>query len=309
MKWLVVNCTNACNFRCKTCLREYGRSSNVALSLLKESIPEAKKLGYTGVSFTGGEACLHPQFKEMVDLFAGNGFAIGFTSNGSLPGSYSFLYEEYRNNLSFASFSVDGSTAEIHDAIREERSFDLVNNTIRLFVEAGVYTKIVVCLNKMNRYEVDNVVKLAIDLGVSSIIFAAAIETSENKSILLSEPEKLKAIKEIEQARSRYKIEVNITSSLRAAEGVHFCVVLNELSDLTINPKGEVVLCCDTTRDGAVIGSLEDNSFLELYCMSLDKVARMKKIRAIALTRTIPSHNFNTCEFCNKVLCKQIEGK
>jgi MoaA/NifB/PqqE/SkfB family radical SAM enzyme len=306
MKWLVINCTNICNFKCITCLREYDRSSSIPMALLEKAIPQAKKLGYTGVSFTGGEPCFHPQFEEMVGLFAAEGFNLGFVSNGSMPERYAFMYQKYRKNLAFAAFSIDGSTAEIHDGIRQAGSFEKVKETIGRFVNAKVFTKMATCINKGNMQEVGNLVRLALELEVKAVNFTAVIETNENKEILLSEAEKLAVIGEIEQARSRYRIELNIASSLRASQGVDFCRVLNELTDLTINPQGEVVLCCDTTRDGAVIGSLEQRSFLELYCMSLEKVTRMKKIRAIALATTTPSHNFNTCEFCNKVLCKDI---
>jgi len=306
MKWLVVNCTNACNFKCKTCLREYGRSSNVPITVLEKAIHDAKKLGYSGVSFTGGEPCLHPEFRAMVELFIKERFMIGFVSNGSLPQKYSFLYEEYGKNLSFAAFSIDGATSDVHDDVRENGSFEKTKNTITQFINSGVFTKMVVCINKLNKHQIEGIVRLGLDLNVKAINFTAVIETYENKNLLLSEIEKMEAINSIGRLRKKYVIELNMASSLQASNGVDFCRALNELTDITINPKGEVVLCCDTVRDGAVIGSLENESFLQLYCKALDKIAEIKKIRAIVLAKSTQTHNFNTCEFCNKYLDKDI---
>lgn len=307
-KNLALFITNACNFKCKICLREYGRSAHLSLNLIKKILPEAKKLGYENFALTGGEPCLHPRFEEIVAFIVSLESKFGFVSNGSLLEKYKFLTEKYKDQILYACFSLDGSTAQINDSIREPGSFEKVIESIKYFVAQAVHTKIVVCLNQLNKKEISPMVELGKKLGIQSINFAGAIKTSLNKDIVLNDIEKVQCMAAVLTLKTKTPdIELFATSALQASGGVDFCDSLSLLDSLAINPQGELIFCCDTIKDGAVLGSLEKETFLDLYCKALDLSAELRKIRAKMIYESKFSEGFNTCDFCNSCLEKLIK--
>lgn len=303
---LVLNVTNCCNFRCKTCLRGFGRSSNISLDVVARVLPEFKKLGCKKVAFTGGEPCLHPDFERLVDIVAEQGFFLRFVSNGSLIESYKFLLDKYKGQISSVWFSLDSHQKEVQDSIRDRGSFDKVLAAIGYFVARNVYTGVQMCINKLNYNDLEGVYQLAKQLKVSELLFSSAISTPWNKSIVLSIQEKMECLKTINILKNRNNLKVTNVSSVVGYNGVDFCPNLN-LQQLTINPKNELVLCCDTIADGAVIGSLEDQSVLDLYIKSLDISNSLKKVRAQAISAGNITPWFYTCEFCNQYLASYIK--
>lgn len=307
-KVLALIITNACNFKCQTCLREYDRVTHISLEILKQTLPEAKLLGFEDAALTGGEPCLHPQFEEIVELIIQNDGNVGLVSNGSLWEKYKFLAEKYPERMLFAAFSLDGATAEINDAIRQKGSFEKVIEAIKYFVGQGIFTKLVVCLNKLNKHQIEDVTKLATDLGIKAINFSSAIKTGFNQNIVLPDLAKIQCRAEINELKNKFpKMELNTMSALQGLGDVDFCNVLNYSEGIAINPQGEAIFCCDTLRDGAVLGSLKEKSFTELYCKALSVIAELKKIRAVLIKKRIFFEGFNTCEFCNKMLEKFIQ--
>ncbi len=307
MKRLVLFNTNTCNFRCKTCLRDYGKSENIPLELIKRRFHEIKQLGYTGVSFTGGEPCLHPEFEQFVEYFAANNFKMGFVSNGSLIERYSFIVNNHRSLMEFMCVSLDGSTAEVYELIRQNGDFYKTVEAIKYFTSQGIYTKTSICINKLNMHQVEDMVRLSGDLGVKTVVLIAMIKTKTNVDIALNDNEKLQIKNQANLFRTNCNVELVIASSLGACEGIEFCNSLN-LNDLAINPTGDVIFCCDTIRNGAVLGNLENESFTGLYSKALDMSSKLKMIRAkmIANNETMPG--FNSCEFCNHFMQDKINA-
>jgi len=76
---------------------------------------------------------------------------------------------------------------------------------------------------------------------------------------------------------------------------------------MQVNQKGEVSFCCDNIGAGAIVGSLKDNSFGELYSRCLDLSCELKKIRVELLESNVVMEGLNTCEFCSKFLKRHIE--
>lgn len=307
MKLLVLSITNACNLKCKSCLREFDRANHVSPELVAKVIPEARKLGYSAASFTGGEACMHPRFREMVRMAVDAKMKIGFVSNGTLLKKIRFLTEEHLKDLSYGCFSLDGVTAEINDAVRGDGVFDKVIASIKHFVSQGVFVKAGFLVNKLNMHQIEDFVSFTADLGVKNAYFMSPIRTAANKELVLTDKEKVRCATRVVKLRSKYSLPISICASLCADRHVDFCTSLN-LSNIMVNPKGQLVFCCDTLRDGAVLGSLEDEPFAELYKKGLDVSARIMKARADILASGKRPAGFRSCEFCNHLLADTIDG-
>ena len=305
--FLIFFLTNVCNFKCKTCLREYEPPKNLSLKIMERVLSEAKKFWHCRVAFTGGEPCLHPQFRQVIELVAQHGMKFSFVSNGSLLDKYTFLVDEFKDRIVYAGLSLDGATADVHDSIRQEGSFERVKESIKYFSSNGVYTKAKMCVNKLNMHQIEDVVKLSTSLGANITTFTGAIQTSFNKGIVLSDEEKMKCVARINKLRKKYNVPSRIHISLQASHGVNFCRHLNYMPGITVNPDGEFILCCNIIRNGAAVGSLEKTGLVELYHKIRDTAFYLRKLRMRMLSTGKMEPGFNTCEFCNTYLAEYIK--
>lgn len=306
MRRFALHITNKCNFSCKTCLREYKRGTDLDLNIIRKVIPEIKKLNCRHISITGGEPILHSRFDEILEIIASAEINFNAVSNGFLWEKYLPLMKKHKNHLTHMSFSIDGSMADIHDSIRKNGSFKKVLEGIKNFKKEGIEVVIATCLNKINKDDQENIISLVRKLGVSRHIFTTALETDFNKNIVLSEEERRDCLDGIRISQKASPVGLRACASLIKSDSVSFCNELN-LNGLMVNPHGELAFCCDTIRDGAVLGSLEKESFLDLYLKALDMANDIKKARAKILHSGNIPIEFYDCRFCNKFLSRYIK--
>ena len=325
MRQLVLHNTNVCNFKCEHCFRAFDRKNHFPLLSLLKVLPEAKKLGFDSIAFTGGEPCIHPEFKSHVDAVLDHGMDFSVVTNGWFLDRYQFT-KKHPHRVNFMAHSLDGATAEIHDRQRLQKgSFDKVLKSVKWFLDNGVYAKFVMCLTQLNKHQINDMHELCIKYNIPEVVYCTVIKTSHknpktndtNNNMALSDKEKLECIGTINNLRKKgYNIRVQIASSLQGIVGpfgspiVNFCRALdvNTTNDLVINPKGEVSMCCDLVRDGAPVGSLNEYSFTELYYKveEMQKKLKEKRRKMINSKEYKNFAGFNTCEFCNICLEDQI---
>jgi len=306
MKSLVLNITNKCNFMCKTCLRRYGRSEDLSLELLNKVIPEAMKLGLERVGITGGEPCLHPQFERLIKLLSENGIIFRFLTNGSLMHKYNFVIEDYNDYLFNCAISLDGATKKIHESIRQDGSYNKVIEAIKFSVSKRINTTVQTCLCSTNMHQIEMITELSQKLGANAVSFIGIIKTPSNKNLWLDDMKKKKIINKINIIKKKSKINIYSGQSLKVSDNIVFCDKLRTLSDISINPKGQLVFCCDTINDGAVIGSLYQKSLAQLYKEAFDWSSYLCKQRVNMISLGKKISKFNSCDFCNKMLKDRI---
>src|SRR5919205_3124092 len=90
-KLVAVEVTNRCNLHCSYCMRDedalYNSPANfLPVELLRKIIRQAREpeFGFEGVSFTGGEVLIHPQFRELLEMVREEGWKYSFVTNGWL---------------------------------------------------------------------------------------------------------------------------------------------------------------------------------------------------------------------------------
>ena len=83
-----ISLINACNLTCSFCCfanRDMG--DMIPTEKVKQALDSFKKIGVTGIEFTGGgEPTLHPDFKEIVIYAHSLGFKLGICTNGARIG-------------------------------------------------------------------------------------------------------------------------------------------------------------------------------------------------------------------------------
>ncbi len=83
-----ISLINACNLTCSfCCFANRDLTERLPFEKVKQALDSFKKIGITGVEFTGGgEPTLHPKFPEIIKYAYDLGFAIGMNTNGKILG-------------------------------------------------------------------------------------------------------------------------------------------------------------------------------------------------------------------------------
>jgi sulfatase maturation enzyme AslB (radical SAM superfamily) len=134
LRKLYIEPTTACNYRCKTCVRNSWDEPTGFMEIsmfrkLMDDVKEASSL--SEMAFWGiGEPLLHPQIVEMIGLARNRGLKTELITNGSL------LDEVMSRALMEAGLdrlivSIDGALADSYEDIRRGGDFRRVYNNLR----------------------------------------------------------------------------------------------------------------------------------------------------------------------------------
>jgi sulfatase maturation enzyme AslB (radical SAM superfamily) len=292
--------TMRCDLNCQHCLRGYPKKpTDFPLELLGKLLSQAIPFGAHHIGLTGGEPCLHPEFESIVDKIVAHGYSWHFVSNGQRTAPYLPIMKKYNAKLSHLSLSVDGANAETHDAIRQHKgAFNKVIASLKQYIDLGYKVRISSILNQKNKREVESLIQLAQELGACGISFGGTITTPWNGNLALSDVESLYLYQNLMTFREKTGFDIQTFSSLHTQGGVNFCNILN-LSELTFNSLGELIFCCDTIENGAVLDSLRELSFAELINHWLERSRRLQAQRTERIAVGNMGEKFDTCLFCN----------
>jgi MoaA/NifB/PqqE/SkfB family radical SAM enzyme len=232
-------------------------------------------------------------------MVVGAGYTWSFVSNGMQTAPYEPLMLRYREQLTHVTLSLDGATPATHDAVRcRAGAFERVTAAARGYAEAGFPVRIHSTLNRLNRHELAAMVRLAQDLGASGFAAAGIIPTAWNQDLTLDDATLRDLYGEL-TALQTPDFLIHYFSSLHTSGGVHFCNNLH-LRELTFNPRGELIFCCDTCGSGSAIGSLYHQPLGELIRLWLAQSAGLQQRRAELIVRgQADAPRFDHCAFCN----------
>lgn len=187
IKQVFVYLTSRCQLRCRQCLYKPLLTSNyddLSYKVLIELLSIFKNYGAFKLSFLGGEPTLYHDMnagKRFPDIIA-EGKKLGYTlvradTNGQFD--QALLLNDNFKKLDELTFSLDGSTAEIHDAIRgKDGVFSKCVIRIRQAVQLGYRVQITMCVHKgicndvkTGIYHIENMIHFCDSLGVHSLNF------------------------------------------------------------------------------------------------------------------------------------------
>jgi MoaA/NifB/PqqE/SkfB family radical SAM enzyme len=165
--------THPCNLRCPHC---YDVSDTPRTDLSTEEslavIDRLDDIGINFVVFSGGEPLLRRDLFTLMEYCRKRNLEIGMRSNGTLITS-KVAQRLAELELSVAGISLDGASAQSHDQIRGEGSFQRAIAGIKQLTAANIRVNIEVVLSRLNAHEALACVKLAEALDVDEINFSA----------------------------------------------------------------------------------------------------------------------------------------
>ena len=130
-----------CNLRCSYCLAKSSPNAPrraLGLANVKRLIDEALALGFTDVYFTGGEPFVLNDIYEMLAYSSARVKTTVLTNAMILRGARLEKLVAIKNPNLSPQISLDGDTAEIHDAYRGKGSWDKTIEGIKLLQERGL---------------------------------------------------------------------------------------------------------------------------------------------------------------------------
>ena len=271
----------SCNLACRHCWITPTFDPNgsndrfVKLEYVEKAIREGKPLGLQSVKLTGGEPTLHPQFRELVALIDEAGLDVIIETNGTLVDDDLAEYLKQKG-VSFISVSVDGATAEVHDALRGVPGcYKDALDGIRALVKVGYPVQLICTLHRGNVSQMAEAVALAESLGCGSVKFNHVQRVGRGEQFAkeqgLEIPEIIELYHHVENellAQSRVRIYFDIPFAFYPIrklldDSLSRCTVRNILAMLA---GGELSLCgIGVTVPELIYGHMDNGNLREVW--------------------------------------------
>jgi MoaA/NifB/PqqE/SkfB family radical SAM enzyme len=314
---LSVELTNVCNLHCSYCLRDeealyHTRASFFDVGLLRRVLRGAREAaGVTHVSFTGGEAALHPRFGEVLDAVADEGLTASFVTNGWHFERLWPALAARRAALTHVGFSLDGPTRETHDHWRGAGSFVRLVRAFTLCRAAGLPFNVKATLRRDTVPQLEQFALFAARMGAANLSFSHILPTSGavEEASALSLEERAAAEREAAVLNSIFRMGVRLDVGYYNTDEAAPCSALAGVS-CNVDYRGFLSLCCNLSgyRGAAgepdVTADLRAEPFAAAY-ERLQRVAeaqterRARALRAYAERGERPDlYTGSPCLFC-----------
>lgn len=255
--------TTSCNLRCPECpsgLRSFTRPTGMLKSELFQSAIDqlAPSLSYL-IFYFQGEPYLHPQFIDLVQYTSRKKIYTATSTNAHYLNDKN-AEATVKSGLDRLIISIDGTTQETYQSYRIGGSLDKViegtKNIVKWKRELKSRTPHVMfqfLVVKPNEHQVNDVNKLAKELGVDEVVFKTAqIYDYQHGSDLIPTIDRY----------SRYKKNNNGTYQIKN-ELLNHCWKMWHSCVITWD--GKIVPCCFDKDAHYVLGDLNHQSFEEIW--------------------------------------------
>lgn len=255
--------TTACNLACPECpsgLKQFSRpTGKLNLDLNKKMIQSiGKQLMYINYYFQG-EPFLHPDFLELIREAKRHKIYTATSTNAHFITAKK-ADEIVASGLDRLIISIDGLTQKTYESYRINGKLEKVLEGSRLMVEAKkkaksntphlIFQFLVV---KPNEHEVDKLTDLALEIGIDEVrLKTAQVYDYENGNPLIPDNEKY----------ARYVLKSDGKYHLKYKTGNH---CWRMWSSCVLTWDGKLVPCCFDKDAQHTLGSLEENSFSEIW--------------------------------------------
>ena len=303
----VVYPSYVCNHNCQGCsYQELNRNENVFLDSKNfgELLSSLRSLEVKSIEFSGGgEPTLHPEFGELIEQAANQGFKLGLLSNGSLlSGGTADLVVKH---FTYVRVNLDASDVQVYNKIHdppERYGFQaLLENLEKLIAkrnrrdsELTVGAKVLVCQSNMNF--VEDIINLSRDLGTDYIQFKPMRNAED--SLL---PEQVGMVNDlINTLRERY-YPFSVCGGARVSRTDRKCWL--SPVHLVVDPLGDIYPCChyQYRRESTRMGNL--------FKQPLEKIWFGQRHKEVIRALKVEECNLYDCRwhYYNEIMGQVIE--
>ena len=269
---LFLHLTNECNLRCSHCFRSAGSKmqNEMPENSLVRVVKEFADLGGTSLILTGGEPLLRREDLRTIARKAKDcGIRdITIATNGTLVSDNDVkLFKKHDITVAV---SLDGGTMMTHDQIRGEGMFHLTVRNIVSLVKAGVKTYVETTLMRPNLNEVNQIMRLVKQLGVSLAAFSTVMpkgRAEANRMLLtLGNDDILSVYTAIKTGSKLIGIETNVEGYPLKSRLRHRRVMCGAgIHMLSIGANGDVYPCQSLHDESLKAGNIQEQSLTRIW--------------------------------------------
>ena len=281
LKYLFIECTNACNLKCIHCyLGDIGQSAELPLPHLKKMLKEFSDDGGEHITLSGGEPLLRKGIFDILEYASSLPLFITLFSNGIfITGDIAKKLKQY--NIQSVQISLDGAKPETHDAFRGMKGAYVASvKAVEALLKVGLKVGIATVINKSNLNELKEIIDQSKAWGtVPNLAYfePKGRANQQGRDYLLTYHEYFEALVKIRKYitentdQKPFKAKVPEKLSLDA----HRCSVAR--NSLAILCNGDVYPCLDFIMPEAKLGNIADVSLKEIWNSENNYLAKLRK--------------------------------
>ena len=214
------NVTYECNLHCRQCYSSSGKPHPNELNTkeAKQLIRELAEMKVFYIYFLGGEPLMRKDFFELAEYAYELGIATMMSTNGW------FVTSEIANQLEKIGFmhvrvSIDGSTAQIHDAIRGKKgSFDRAVKAVKILRKTKIpRIGISPTVLAENVEQMTALIELGVELEVDEMQLVQLCATGRGSR---AKPASIDQLIKLREVFNNYKEKLAGKLNLTATEGI-----------------------------------------------------------------------------------------
>lgn len=210
--------TQACDLacvHCRACAQPLRNKLELSTNEAKELIEEVAALSAPVFVLTGGDPLKRPDIFELVRYAADNGVRISLTPSATPLLTREAIIRLKESGLARLAISLDGPTAELHDAFRRvEGSYDWTLQAVRWAREIGLPVQINTTITRHNLAHLDQTIALLeqLDIVLWSVFFL--VPTGRGSEIdLISAEEFEQVFEKLYETSNRLKFDIKTTEA------------------------------------------------------------------------------------------------
>ena len=269
--------TLRCNAECRHCFFESGpaRGEVMSLVLAQRAIDEAKQLGASWVSLTGGEPFLEIDLLSDLIQYASNA---GLNTEVVTNGFWAETLQAANDKLSvLREFGLDVLNLSLDDFHQEYIPSSSVRNAFMAAKELGIKVVLMTTTAKNNKITANIVPELLQDDNIQVL---GRPKIRDPSALLIETP-----ITPIGRGTNITELDYTLITEVKCSEA---------LRDIGVGPNGDVYPCCGPLANKITLGNLNDSSLKEI----LENGKRNPIVELIRKGATISGPFTSKCHAC-----------
>jgi SynChlorMet cassette radical SAM/SPASM protein ScmE len=286
---------------------------DVPTTVWKRFFEELGECAVMDTTFQGGEPFLREDLRDLIESVVANRMRFSILSNGTQITGKMADFIAKTGRCDTVQVSIDGSTADTHDAFRGAGSFKAAVGGLQTLQKNGVPVSVRVTIHRRNVDDLEGIARLLLeDLGLPGFSTNSAgnlgVCRKNSSEILLTPVDRLKAMETLLRLSEQYENRISATAG-PLAEARHWGAMeaARMKEDPAFSNGGHLTGCgCAWSKiavraDGAYIpcsmladlplGNINQNSLIDVWQNS-EHLEGLRKRGDISLER------FDSCKDC-----------
>lgn len=213
--------TQACDLacvHCRACAQPVRSALELGTDEAKRLIDQVAELGAPVFVLTGGDPLKRPDIFELVEYATGRRVRISLTPSATPLLTREAILKLKQSGLARLAISLDGPTAEIHDAFRRVHgSFEWTLRAVQWAREAGLPVQINTTITRHNLQQLDSMISLLdrLDIVLWSVFFLVPTGRGSATDLITAE--------EFEQVFEKlYETSQRVKFDIKSTEAQHY---------------------------------------------------------------------------------------